>query len=168
MLATLKLEFARTTAIALGIVDTIRFPTVRIFSPLVRSLLGDELGHWTKTVITSLLTIVAVAAAWYLQMIISAFYSGLRGGRMFADAAIRLLVGKGWIDKVPGIAKPFDPEQSYFDEAIGYTLAAFGFLFQLLSGFGLPFPFNLVFLPLTAVEWFLRLQISFSASGVHN
>ena len=29
--------------------------------------------------------LVAISAAWYLQQIISAFYSALRGGRMFAD-----------------------------------------------------------------------------------
>ena len=33
-------------------------------------------------------------------MIISAFYSGLRGGRLFADALIAFLEEKGLMDKV--------------------------------------------------------------------
>ena len=41
VLATLKLEFARTTAFALGIVEIIKFPAVRLLSPL---LLGDARG----------------------------------------------------------------------------------------------------------------------------
>ena len=43
---------------------------------------------------------------------------------------------------------------------------ACGFLFQFFSGFTLPFPLNIIFLPLTLVEWFLRIQISMSAAGV--
>ncbi len=117
-------------------------------------------------------------------MIVSAFYSGLRGGKLFAEALIEFLEEnpKGgiapdpttpdaprtyWIDKLPVFLTgkkdekdKFDPNESYLDEAIGYTLAAFGFAFQFFNGFALPFPLNLIFLPLTIIEWFLRIQIS--------
>ena len=69
------------------------------------------------------------------------------------------------MEKVPFIQQPFDPDESYVDEAIGYGLAAFGFGFQFFNGFSLPFPLNLVFLPLTIIEWFLRLQISMEGSN---
>ena len=68
---------------------------------------------------------------------------------------------------MPLLPKPYDADKTYFDEMIGYGLAAAGFYFQLTSGFALPFPLNLVFLPLSIVEWILRLQISVSAAGVH-
>jgi hypothetical protein len=55
----------------------------------VAATLGADLAHWTQTIIESSLTFVAVIFAWFLQQIISAFYSGLRGGRMFADGALR-------------------------------------------------------------------------------
>ena len=42
-----------------------------------------------------------------------------------------------------------------------------GFLFQLVSGFGLPFPLNIIFLPLTLIEWFLRIQITMTAEVAH-
>ena len=42
---------------------------------------------------------------------------------------------------------------------VGYTLAAGGFAFQLTTGFSLPFPANLLLLPLTLVEWILRFQV---------
>ena len=67
--------------------------------------------------------------------------------------------------QVPLIKQPFDPDESYLDEAVGYSLAAFGFAFQILNGFNLPFPLNLIFLPLTIIEWFLRLQISMEGSA---
>ena len=127
-------------------------------------------------------------------MIISAFYSGLRGGRMFADGLIALLDDHGLMEKVPFIAQPFKADESYVDEAVPrstashhlrpcmhprahasralhvrcynvhaqvlYTMAAAGFSFQFFSGFKLPFPLNIIFLPLNIIEWFLRIQIS--------
>jgi hypothetical protein len=40
-------------------------------------------------------------------------------------------------------------------------LAAVGLLFQLTNRFGLPFPLNVLFFPLTLLEWFLvRVVVS--------
>jgi len=64
---------------------------------------------------------------------------------------------------VPLISQPFDPDESYLDEVVGYTVAAIGFGFQLFNGFALPLPFNIIFLPLSIVEFFLKLQISASS-----
>ena len=166
VLATLRLEFARTTAFALGIVEMAKFPIIRILGPMVAATLGEDLAHWTQTLVETALTFFAVVFAWFLQMIISAFYSGLRGGKMFADGLIAFLVEKDLMDKVPLIQQPFDPDESYLDEAIGYGLAGFGFLFQIFNGFTLPFPLNIVFLPLTIIEWFLRFQISMESTAL--
>jgi len=164
VLATLRLEFARTTAFALGIVEMAKFPIIRILSPTVAATLGKDLAHWTQTLVESTLTFVAVIFAWFLQQIISAFYSGLRGGRMFADALIQELEDRDLMGKVPLIKQPFDPDESYLDEGIGYGLAAVGFIFQITNGFNLPFPLNIIFLPLTILEWILRIQISMEGS----
>ena len=88
VLATLRLEFARTTAFALGIVEMAKFPIIRILGPMVAATLGEDLAHWTQTIVETTLTFFAVIFAWWLQMIISAFYSGIRGGKMFADGLI--------------------------------------------------------------------------------
>ena len=50
-------------------------------------------------------------------------------------------------------------------EVLGYTLAAVGVYSQISSGFNIGFPLNLVFMPLTIVEWFLRYQIASTAAG---
>jgi len=164
VLATLRLEFARTTAFALGIVEMAKFPIIRIVSPTVAATLGADLAHWTQSIIESSLTFVAVIFAWFLQQIISAFYSGLRGGRMFADGLIAELEERDLMSKVPLIKQPFDPDESFLDETIGYAIAAVGFIFQITNGFRLPFPLNIIFLPLTILEWILRLQISMEGS----
>lgn len=160
VLATLRLEFARTTALALGIVEMIKLPLIRAFAPLLSAALGPDMVHWTQTLIETTISVLAIIIAWYLQMIISAFYSGLRGGRMFATGLCDLLIERGWMQKLPFVKKPFDPNETYVDEAVAYGLGAVGFLYQIFTGFALPFPLNLVFLPLSIIEWFLRFQIS--------
>ena len=58
------------------------------------------------------------------------------------------------------IGTDFDPNDSVLDEIVGFLIAAQGFFFQLTQGFILPFPFNLVLLPLSIVEWLIRSQMS--------
>jgi hypothetical protein len=48
-----------------------------------------------------------------------------------------------------------DADKSYWDEVVGYLLAALGLYFQLSRGFSLPFPLNLLLLPVTVAEYFL-------------
>ena len=94
---------------------------------------------------------------------IAAFYASVRGGKIFATGFFGLIVdqaNKG-IQICPGlVGKEFDPNESVLDEIVGYIIAAQGFMFQLTQGFALPFPFNILLLPLSIVEWFLRLQVS--------
>jgi len=128
-------------------------PQTRWLAPPLSSALGPELRHWVPTLITTAVNIVAVVVAWYLQQVVSAFYSALRGGKLFGSALFSFLGDRGWLAKLPCVAKPFEPDESNLDEIVGYVLAAAGFVFQLQAGFALFFPLNLVLLPLTVVEW---------------
>ena len=166
ILATMKMQFAQTTAIALGIVETVQYPAARLLAPGLTRLLGADLAHWSETLLLSLVRLVAIILAWYLQMIISAFYSALRGGKLFADGLCDLVVANGWsvyVEKLPFVATPFDPDTTHVDEAVAYTLAALGFSTQLLTGFALPFPLNIALLPLEVIEWLLRWQVTFGS-----
>lgn len=158
VLATLRFQFAQIIALALGAVDVLKFPVTRLLTPLIAWLLGPDLKQWIGTIIDTLLKMVVMAFAFYLQMIISAFYSGLRGGNMFAIGLFNILQERGILEKLPAcMAKqPFNPNESYLDEAIAYPLAAAGFYFQLVNGFTLPGYWGYVFFPLDIVEWTLR------------
>lgn len=161
VLATLKFQFARTLALALAIADMSHFIFVRMFGPFVLMAMGPKLQHWVSPIISIVIKLIAVIIASYIQMIISAFYSGLRGGRMFALSFLRKLEKHGILDKLPDswIAKPFDEKHSVWDEIIGYPLAFFGIWFQISNGFTLPFPLNIILLPLNIIEWFLRWKV---------
>merc|ERR1711971_103589 len=130
--------------------------------PLIWAL-GPDLKHWVNTIIDSTVKIFCILFAWYLQAFISAFYSGLRGGKMFATGAFELMKEQGILQKMPDFLvpdkQPFNPDTTYVDEMIAYPLAAVGFYVQVHYNFALPFPVNIVFLPLTFVEYALEIAI---------
>jgi len=161
VIATLKFQFAKTVAIALGIANMLSLPITRIVGPLLCTIMGPDLNHWVPTIIDTTVKFIAVWFATFIQSCISAFYSGLRGGKMIAEAIFNILSDQGVMDKMPDwlVPKPFDPDKTYLDEAIQYPLAALGFYFQLTHGFVPPFPWNLVCLPLTIIEWIIRWQV---------
>ena len=58
------------------------------------------------------------------------------------------------------VSSDFDPNESVLDEIVGYIIAAQGLMFQLTQGFTLAFPWNILLLPLTIVEWLIRWQLT--------
>ena len=98
----------------------------------------------------------------------------------FADALFGLVADHGLVDRVPESLPAFGgrrvllretvrpwlvPETSLVDEALMILLAGAGVYSQLVSGFKIFFPLDLVLFPLTVVEWFLRYQITFGGAG---
>ena len=163
VLATLKMEFAQTTAMAMGVADMAKKPLIRLGKPKLEMVLPPETHHWIVPSIDSIVRFTAIAAAWFLQQIISAFYSALRGGKLVAEGLFGILVEKAKVGVVlcPGmVGVDYDPDDSILDDVIGWIVAAQGFMFQINSGFQLPAPFNIIFFPLTFLEWYLRFQIA--------
>merc|ERR1719272_567097 len=134
-----------------------------VFGKVLALALGNELKHWVDTIIDTTVKIVAVIFAWQIQVVISAFYSGLRGGQMFAESLIHLLEEKGALKSLPDFLVPkkksvegkeeteLDMDSTYLDEMLMVPLAAAGFMYQLSHGFTfveLPLVIKLVLLPL--------------------
>ena len=46
----------------------------------------QDLSHWTAPIIGTTIKVIAVVISSYIQAVISAFYSGIRGGRLFGEA----------------------------------------------------------------------------------
>ena len=45
-----------------------------------------------------------------------------------------IIYERGWavyVEKLPFVKKPFHPDTSYLDEAVGYSLATVGFVMQV-------------------------------------
>jgi len=160
VIATLKSQFAKTVAIALGIADQLQLPAIQILGPTLAMLLGKDLAHWTAPIIGTTIKVIAVVISSYIQAVISAFYSGIRGGRLFGEAFMYgvLPYVSPYLPECMGL-KSFNPEESYIDEIVGFPLAAAGFYYQLTNGFALEFPYSLIMLPCTIVEWIIRWHI---------
>mmetsp|Transcript_55212 Transcript_55212/g.103506 ORF Transcript_55212/g.103506 Transcript_55212/m.103506 type:complete len:386 (-) Transcript_55212:155-1312(-) len=161
VIATLKSQFAKTVAIALGIADQLELPCVQIFGPMLAMLLGKDLNHWVAPIIGTTVKVIAVIIASYIQAIISAFYSGLRGGRLFGEAFMYGFMPyiAPYLPECMNVPKDFNPEDSYIDEIIGFPLAAAGFYYQLTNGFALEFPYSIIMFPCTMVEWIIRWHV---------
>lgn len=161
VIATLKFQFARTVALCLGISSMLELPVVRVIGPGLATVMSEDLHKWIPAIVGTLIRIVAVSMASFVQSVISAFYSGMRGGKIFAEAFISMLGENGAMDKAPDwlAAKPFDANASCLDELIGLPLAAWGFFFQIANGMQPAFPWNICLLPLTAVEWIIRWNV---------
>jgi hypothetical protein len=51
-------------------------------------------------------------------------------------------------------------EDTYLDEIVGYAVAVIGLWFQLSLRFSLPFPLNILLLPMRFLEWWLIWVVS--------
>ncbi len=165
VLATLRLPVAQTAALALGMLDASRVTLTRMLAHPIASLLGDKLAHWVETLLLTLAFAVTMLLAWILGPLAGACYSALRGGKLAADAAIGIVVERGWATHVEKLGDGWslsgsDLQASNLDELLCYGLAGVGLAFQLAAGFTLHFPWDLLLAPLLAVEYFLRWQAS--------
>ena len=194
VLATLSMQFAQVVTIALGMASCIRPTMLKILRPPIAMILTTsnwKLHHWLdhhrnpdgdwleehaeskeegeSVLISTVVNVLVMWFAWTLYAFVAAYYAGLRGGRMFADA----LLGKegflskfckghccGCFEEGSCLANWLDSD-GYADEVVMYVLAAMGIWAQVESGFKLFFPLNIVLMPLTLIEWFLRYQVTF-------
>jgi hypothetical protein len=165
VIATLKFRFAQYVAIALGLADMISLPVTRVLGYPIAMMMGEDLKHWVPTIITTIIKIICVSLVTFLVSVREGFYSGLRGGSLFAEGLINELGARGVMDKVPAwvpevmVSRPYNADLSYLDEFIGWPLAAAGFIYQLMNGFVLEFPYNLMLFPLVIFEWVLRFNV---------
>lgn len=153
MLATLKLDFCKAITLGASISDAVLPPLLLYLVPLLCSLSAVPPEHhkWVPLVVTYLVKYVIISLAFFLQRVVSAIHSSIRGGLMIARNLLAYL-------EVMNIYK-LDEKDTYLDEILGYALAFMGFYFQLSHMFKLPFPLSLFLFPACVFEsllaWFV-------------
>jgi len=148
---TLRLQYAKTITLGVSIANELEKPAMSWLVPIVVPLIPPAYHHWIPSIIRASIKSVAVFIAWQLQIVISAVQSAIRGGRLAARKTLSYCDRHGHIHV---------PDIDGLGEVIGYTLAVFGFYTQWQWGFGLPFPLNLIMLPFTMIEWYIRWTIT--------
>ena len=91
---------------------------------LLVHLMSPDLHKWIPNIIFYTCKVVAITIAWKVQIIISTFYSAIRGGLLVTRTVLRWLSKKGIVT--------IDPDETDLDEYCGWALAALGFYFQVL------------------------------------
>lgn len=156
MQGVLRLEFAKTITLGVSIAEMATPTLQRLGVPLLVHVVPKPYHHWIPIIIKTTARSIGVALAWRLQVIVSAVHLAMRGGLLFARSIMRWAHAHGYLSE-------YKEDQTYLDEALGYSVAAAGFYAQWSLGFGMPFPLNLFVLPLDAVEWYIRYSITSSA-----
>lgn len=149
--AVLRIEFAKTIALGISIADNVGPWAKTIFIPILTALIPKEYHHWIPTIIGYVVKTIAVAIAWYLQMVISACQRGIMGGCMFARGIMNFAMKKKWLS--------LNHEDTYLDEIIGGVMACLGIYFQISNNFTLPFPFNIIMFPFSCVDTYIVWSI---------
>jgi hypothetical protein len=147
VVATLKLQFCKAITLGSAIADIVLKPANKYALPMIELTLPEEYRKWAKPLVTYSVRCAAISFAWLVQRVISAFHSAMRGGHMFTENFIQYLDKMGYYK--------IDTKLTNIDEILGYVVAVFGLLFQLRSGFSLPFPLNIILLPFSILEWWL-------------
>jgi hypothetical protein len=106
---------------------------------------------------------VGMSLAWTIATIQIAFASSMKGGLVLSRALYKELLKRNI--SLNGLIVENHADTS-IDEYASYIFAAFGFLFQLFMGFEAPFPLNVVLMPFSIAEWFIRFSLV-KASGTN-
>ena len=149
--ATLKLEFAKTIALGVSIGNSLLPRATKICKPPLLIALPQEYHHWIDILINYSCKAIAMSIAWYIQAVISAYHSAIRGGLLCSRGLLGFAHDRGVLLQVS--------LEGYADEITGWLLAAMGLYFQIHMNFAVPFPLNLVLWPLELAEWNLRWYI---------
>ena len=149
---TLRLKFARTVTLGVSIANTLDGIVQRNGVPVLQKYVDPALAHWLPVIVSTMAKMLAVALAWQLQVMISSVQSALRGGLLARRKTLAYLNRTGRVKLAE--------DDTYLDEMAGFALAACGCYFQWRTGWAPPFPMNIVMLPFTAVEWYVRWSVT--------
>ena len=119
VVATLKLQFAKAITLGNAIGSILDKPAQHYAIPMVRELLPDDYKQWAAPAIEYSVKSFAISVAWFVQRILSAFHSAIRGGLMCSRNILEYLSIMKYVD--------INHEDTYLDEIVGYGTCALCF-----------------------------------------
>jgi len=152
VVAVLRVEFAQTVALGATIGSIFERGASHLLESVLKSAIPKDFHKWIPVLISYGCRIIGVSIAWTVQRYISAFYSAIRGAQMCVKGGLDYL-------KKEGHTVPFD-ETSIIAAAGIAALAFLGFWWQVGTGFSIPFPLNVLLLPLSLLEYFLTWWVA--------
>ena len=154
VVATLKMQFCKAITLGTALGEIVLKPVLKYVLPVLEGVLPDEYRKWGKPLLAYSVKCAAVSFAWFVQRIISAFHSAMRGGHLFSQNILEYLDHMGYY-KV-------DVKATQLDEVLGYAFGGLGLVYQLSSGFGMPWLLRLLMWPFSFLEWWLMWLLNIS------
>ncbi|KAM3576393.1 hypothetical protein VYU27_001743 [Nannochloropsis oceanica] len=152
IIAALKVRFARIITLGRAMAEILSPVAKRILGPALAFCLPKDYQQWGAPSVGFLVQIAAIQVAWMLQRLLATVHSAMRGGMMFSRGGLAYLRKEGYIKK--------EDKDTYADEIVGATTAILGFAFQTSLRWRLPFPVNIILLPVTILETFLYYYVA--------
>jgi len=149
VLAVLKIEFARTVALALTIADFFKKPSDRFLLPIMKKVTPGDYQQWCPVLTEWLCKSIGMSVAWKIQTVISAFTSACAGGLIMARALMAIM-SKG--------EKNHDDTNA--DEIASYAFAGLGFYWQFTNKFDTPALLKLLLWPMEIAEFYIRWAVT--------
>ena len=190
MIATLKLQFAKTITLGSSISKGLEMHLQPLLLPTMKSLLPRRYRKWAELALSLSFKSIAISIAWSIRRVISSYHSAIRGGLLCSKNILSYLRCMGYLsnnssssDSGGGDSKHDDGSSSNSSSSskkaagldallqiefiLGYLLAICGIVFQLSFGFSLPFPLNVILFPITIIEYMLVWIINNSSNFLY-
>jgi len=158
VMATLRIQFAQAVTLGAVIGDLFYKTADNYATPLLIHVVPQDYQKWVPLVIKYACRSAAISIAWFIQRVISAFYSAFRGANFFAHGLLMFASRNNY-------TAPFQ-ENSIIYSGLTTLVGLIGFYWQISSGFSLPFPLNAIMLPFTMFEYFLTWMVNSSPDVV--
>mmetsp|Transcript_18150 Transcript_18150/g.25186 ORF Transcript_18150/g.25186 Transcript_18150/m.25186 type:complete len:356 (-) Transcript_18150:16-1083(-) len=155
VVAALNIHFAKVVSLGNGIGEGIQKVLTEFIVPVLKVALPKKYHRWIPVLVGYVSRAIGISIAWTAQSVISATHSSIRGGIMMVRMAFQYMA------KQKG--KEYHEEDSNTDEICGVVFAGIGMVFQIYSGFAVPFPLWLVTWPFSLLEWYIRVTLADSS-----
>lgn len=156
VLAVLRVKFAKAVTLGATIGEAMANNIEPFIVEPLKDLLEPKYHKWINPAIQYTCKSIGISIAFFIQRIISAFHSAIRGGQIFTQGileyAIKVPALKKYLDK-DGDDKPDIMPGSKPFLAISAVVSLLGFVTQMSFGFSLFFPLNLLLFPFTLLEY---------------
>lgn len=153
VLAALRLKFARTTALAHSVGDSLRPAAAKFLGPTLLAVTPAERHKWVSPALNVFCKILGMTVAWKLGQTLSTLQSALIGGLLAARSGLVILREQEIV--------ALDADKTMVDDVCGWCLAAAGIHYQLIQGGTAPAVFLPALWPLGFLELCLQWSVAF-------
>jgi len=121
VIATLRVQFARTISLGAAIGDNLYKPVEKFFIPLLIQMTRPDFHKWYPSIFHYICRAIGASIAFQIQRVLSTVATAVRGGHMVIESSAVLTQHHGMSYLTDG----------YLDDILVWVLVVFGIYFQL-------------------------------------